>query len=173
MVSGYLFYHLRYEKGRYQKFLPFLIGKWKRLLVPYLFVTIVWVAPITTVMMNLSIQDVVEKYVLGLGAGQLWFLLMLFHVFILFYVLGDFFEKHLIYGVGVVVLLYVVGKIGGLFVPNFFQLRSALSYAPVFWVGFQIRKHHDFVMNWSPRALFIVDVGLFALTQYISLQDSE
>lgn len=45
LVSGYLFYYLRYEKGKYGQFIPFLKQKAKRLLVPYVFVVAVWVIP--------------------------------------------------------------------------------------------------------------------------------
>lgn len=37
LVSGYLFYYLRYEEGKYGQYVPFLLQKAKRLLVPYVF----------------------------------------------------------------------------------------------------------------------------------------
>ena len=47
LVSGYLFYYLRYEKGKYGRYIPFLKQKAKRLLVPYVFAAAVWVIPIS------------------------------------------------------------------------------------------------------------------------------
>ena len=35
LVSGYLFHYLKCEKTKYDRFVPFVINKFKRLLVPY------------------------------------------------------------------------------------------------------------------------------------------
>ena len=48
LASGYLFYYLKIEQGKYEKFQSFLIGKTKRLIVPYVFVCIIWVIPIVS-----------------------------------------------------------------------------------------------------------------------------
>ena len=37
LVSGYIFYYIKYEKGGYQKFTSFIANKAKRLLIPYVF----------------------------------------------------------------------------------------------------------------------------------------
>ena len=38
LASGYIYYHIRYEKGRYDRFIPFVLNKAKRLLIPYYFI---------------------------------------------------------------------------------------------------------------------------------------
>ena len=45
LISGYIFYYIKYENGGYQKYLPFLKNKALRLLVPYMFAAAVCVAP--------------------------------------------------------------------------------------------------------------------------------
>lgn len=49
LVSGYLFCYLKYEKDKYQKFLPFVFNKGKRLIIPYLFVALIWVIPLSLI----------------------------------------------------------------------------------------------------------------------------
>ena len=46
LISGYIFCYIKYERGGYQKYFSFIINKTKRLLVPYLFSSVVWVAPV-------------------------------------------------------------------------------------------------------------------------------
>lgn len=74
-VSGYIFFALRYEFGKYQKFSEFIISKAKRLLIPYVFTAIIWVIPISTYFFNYGITDIIAKYVFAVSPGQLWFYL--------------------------------------------------------------------------------------------------
>ena len=76
LVSGYLFYYLIIEQGSYKKFRPFLIGKVKRLIVPYVFVCIIWVIPIADYFFRYNTIEVLNRYILGTNPNQLWFLLM-------------------------------------------------------------------------------------------------
>ena len=46
LISGYIFYYIKYENDGYQEYLPFLAHKAKRLLVPYAFISVIWVAPV-------------------------------------------------------------------------------------------------------------------------------
>ena len=79
-VSGYLFSYLRLERNKYTDFGSLCLNKTKRLLIPYAFVSLVWVIPFAVVFYKYGIIDIVKKFVLGLGPSQLWFLLMLFGV---------------------------------------------------------------------------------------------
>ena len=47
LVSGYIFYFQKYENGKYGAFKPFVINKAKRLLIPYVFITLIWIIPIS------------------------------------------------------------------------------------------------------------------------------
>lgn len=171
LISGYLFYYLRYEKMRYPHFGPFLMSKVKRLIVPYLFVSIIWVAPIVTYFFNYSWLDLVEKFVLGTSPSQLWFLLMLFTVYAIFYLLGDFINQHFFLGLGVILFLYLLGWIWAYLLPNLYQIQKALQFVPFFWIGFQIRKYDDFALKIPPIILVAADILLFVITQYLDLQE--
>ena len=169
LVSGYLFYYLKIEKEKYDKFIPFATNKFKRLVIPYIFVAVVWVIPIQSIFFDTTVSSVIEKYVLGIAPSQLWFLLMLFSLFMLFYPLSKFFAKHTAIGAVIVLGIYGLSLVGGKLVPNVFQLWSACAYLPLFWIGFKLRQYGTSRVRKIPVLVWIaVDIALFILTQYIS-----
>ena len=89
LISGYIFYFLRKESGRYSDFKSFIINKARRLLVPYFAVSLFWVIPIGCMFYNYTINEVFNQFVLVQSPAQLWFLLMLFNVFMIAFLLLD------------------------------------------------------------------------------------
>lgn len=86
MASGYLFYFLRTEQGKYQgDIISDGTKRAKRLLLPYLATLIAWVIPYDLYFNGFNMRNFVHKFVLGYSPAQLWFLPMLFWVFIIFY----------------------------------------------------------------------------------------
>lgn len=160
LISGYIFYYIKYEKGGYQKYLPFLGNKARRLLVPYVFITVVWAAPIYY--LYLPDADIVSMFVLGTSPSQLWFLLMLFWVFAIFWLISDFTDRHPIWGGLIVCVLYCIG----MFAPSLYCLNRGLQYILFFYCGFIIRKCDlvDCILYKIPSFVYIViDVLLFAV----------
>lgn len=169
LVSGYLFYFLKCEKGKYSSFIPFGVNKVKRLLLPYVFVSVIWVIPFALHYFDYSLLEVIKKYALGISPSQLWFLLMLFFVFMLFYPLTSFFEKHNVSGAIVALAIYGVGMVGSMVLPNVFQILTACQYLPLLWLGFKIRQYGSKNLMKIPSPVWIaVDVLLFILVQYLS-----
>lgn len=85
MASGFLFYCLRTEKGKYAKFEKDILKRGKRLLIPYFCVMLIWVIPFYVYYSGFDLSKIVTKYVLGCAPSQLWFLPMLFLLFVIFY----------------------------------------------------------------------------------------
>ena len=77
-ISGYLFYFLYKEKGKYRDFFPFLAGKFKRLLVPFFVFGLL--IPITCYNQPTLVDFVCNKMVWGEGA-HMWYCAMLFWCF--------------------------------------------------------------------------------------------
>lgn len=84
LISGYIYYHIKYEKKGYPDFREYIRNKSNRLLIPYVSISLFWVIPIGSIFYSYSFYDVIEKYVLGESPSQLWFLLMLFNVFLIY-----------------------------------------------------------------------------------------
>ena len=168
LVSGYLFAYLKYEKNKYKQFVPFAVNKVKRLIVPYIFVALCWVIPIATYFFNYSFMDIVDRYVLGTAPSQLWFLLMLFNVFLIFWLLADFFEKYDFWGMVVVCLFYCLSIVGNKLIPNYYRIWSAFSFSPLFFLGLKIRqKGLSFIYKIPALVWLIVDIAVFVLFKYV------
>lgn len=169
LISGYIFYFIKYEKGGYQDFRFFARKKAKRLIVPYAFVTTIWVAPISTYFFKYGVKDVIEKFLFAIQPAQLWFLWMLFGVFILFYLFSDFFWKYDLLGLFVTVTMYGVGIIGTAAIPNVFQIWTACQYMIFFWLGFKIRQHGSAALYKIPSLVYIlIDLLVYMIYQYLS-----
>ncbi|MBE5887892.1 MAG: acyltransferase [Lachnospiraceae bacterium] len=161
LVSGYIYAYSRFEKGKYVEVYPFVRTKAKRLLVPYIFVALLWAAPIHAYFFKVDISDLVDNYILGKSPAHLWFVLMLFWVF----VLARMIEKH-VYGQASVgflasLFLYAVGEIGPRMVPNLFGFFNACKFFVFFWMGMMIWKYGTEKLERIPTVVYIgVDVFL-------------
>lgn len=168
LISGYIFSYLRIERNRYENYGEFLKIKAKRLLIPYIMVSILWVVPSSSVFIHYDWEDILRCFVLGVEPGQLWFLLMLFGVFAIFYPLTDFFHKNTLYGGLLVFLLYVVGTVGNKIIANYFQIWSVCRYLLFFWIGFKLRQFGTSKIRRIPAYVYvIVDILLFAFVSLI------
>lgn len=172
LVSGYLFYFLKHEIGKYSNFLQFISNKTKRLLIPYTVISLTWAIPFAIYFSQISVEDVVSHYVLGTSPSQLWFLLMLFCVFMIFYPLSTFFQKHNYSGAIVLFLLYGFGLVGAMILPNILQVFRAFTFIPFFWLGFKIRQYGSQLLKKIPTLMWVIaDILLFVVVQLLSGYD--
>lgn len=140
-VSGYLFFYLKNEKKVYKNYGGFALQKIKRLIVPYLIVSLIWAAPIDYYFYRGDFSFFFNKYILGEGPSQLWFLLMLFLIFVLFYPLSNFFKKKL--SIFIIFLSYATYIVGSRFLPNIFQIWNVFKFLPFFYFGYIARMWLD------------------------------
>ena len=162
LASGYLYAYVRFERGSYTKFWSFVGNKALRLLVPYAFVLCAWVFPIAQAFFHYDAKTILQNFVLGKSPAQLWFLPMLFLVFVIVYPLSKLFQKRFWIGLAVVLVAYGIGVLAP--VPNIFQIKRALQFLPMFWIGMQLRqkpctlikKIHPLIWVGAHLLLFVV-----------------
>lgn len=148
LVSGYLYYYLRYEAGKYKDSRKFFLNKFKRLIIPYIFVSLVWVIPFAVYFYHYGISDIFVNYMLGTSPSQLWFLLMLFNVFAVVYPLSDYIAKsRVITVIGLATISYVLGFVVSYISKGIFQIGTSFSYLPYFVIGFLFRKYWSNIKN--------------------------
>jgi peptidoglycan/LPS O-acetylase OafA/YrhL len=164
LAAGYLYSYIRCERGGYKQFLPFVSNKAKRLIVPFFFVLLLWVLPITQVFLKYDLNAILHNMLLAEAPGQLWFLWMLFDVFVIVWPLSRFFQDHFVISALFVICLYTIGFLGGIFFSNVCQIWTALQYMPFFWIGFQLRRRTIRAIKYT-----IVWVGLDILLFLIDL----
>ena len=168
-VSGYLFYYLKVELGKYNTFGALIGNKSKRLLIPYAVVSLIWVIPAYLLFFNPTAFDIIKNYAFAIAPSQLWFVIMLFGVFFLFYPFLKFFEEYSwIYGCLFCLILYGIGVVCSSFVPNVFSLFTTLKYFIFFYFGFAIRKYKcNFLINVPWYLYFALQVALYSLYYFV------
>lgn len=163
LVSGYIFYALKVEQNKYKKYISFIKKKTMRLIVPYIFVTLVWAVPVYIIFWGYDIKRIINNFFLGVSPNQLWFLLMLFWVFVIFWGISNVTDRHPIIGIGLALTLYFVGIITTN-IPNYYNIRTGLQYVIFFCTGFLLRKYDFERLKRFPSVLYIaVDIFLFAI----------
>lgn len=134
-ASGYLFYYLKIERGKYKDTKKDLVKRAKRLIIPYIFTSILWVIPIAIYFFKYTMKDILVKYVLMTAPSQLWFLGMLFLVFAFF----EIFSDKIKISTKSLILVYILttglsltlSKIGIVY----FQISKAMQYILYFYFG--------------------------------------
>lgn len=140
LISGYIFAYLKFECNKYQNFAGFIKNKAKRLLLPYVVVTIVWNVPWDYAFQTESNRIAVSDYLFALSPSQLWFLWMLFGVFVMAYFLAGVMWRKPLFGLVISLALYAISIVGGVFLPNVFQIWYACRFIMLFFAGMMIRK---------------------------------
>lgn len=168
LVSGYIFQYLKYEKDKYQKFLLFIVNKAKRLLVPYVFVAIIWVIPISYALFSYTSKDIIFKYLLCTGPSQLWFLWMLFDIFCFVWIISNWLKNDFI-AIFISCIAWLIGYVCGTRFPNIFCVWTAFNYLPFFILGMKLREKNTCFLYKVPTILFVfMQLVLFVVYQMTS-----
>lgn len=129
--------------GGYSSYKLFLQNKAQRLLIPYVFVAVIWVIPVSILTMKIGVKEIIWKYVLATNPSQLWFLWMLFGVFAIVWPLRNVMSKNLMTGWTVSLVIYAVGVVGNYLLPNVFCIWTACQFVPFFFIGVRIREKEE------------------------------
>lgn len=162
LISGYIFYYMKFEKNNYKCFRQFIIKKIKRLIIPYAFASLTCAIPAFIYYFDCSIKDILTKYILGIDPAQLWFLLMLFFVFAIFWQLSDIAKNKIFITNLILLLLYALSSFASRIIPNVYQVLTSLQYLVYFYLGFLLRKYQNKIKN-------IKYLSLITATIYIIL----
>lgn len=170
LVSGYIYAHLKYEKNKYSDLRLFLKNKFKRLIVPYIFISLFWVIPFHIYFFDTNIKEILIKYFLGNSPSQLWFLLMIFNVFIIAYFIGDIIYSSYIKGIFYSIIIYIIGLVAGRIFPNIYQIITASLFFIYFVIGMLIYKSDLYILKKIHSCFYILlFVILWILKSKISL----
>lgn len=172
-ISGYIFYYLKCERDKYTKFGPFIANKAKRLLVPYVFVSLLWVIPIGLLFYEWDFWTVFKNYALAMRPSQLWFLIMLFGVFVIAWPLTKIFKERNILGVFIALCFWGVSVVGAKYIPNVFGVWTTCAYVVFFYLGFKTRQYSNLNVKRIPFYVWIVlHALLFVISELISGNDN-
>ena len=153
IISGYIFCY-KMMNGDYKNIKIFVTKKIKRLLVPLLFVSVVWAIPIGYLFYKWDISTIFHKFILCESPSQLWFLLMLFEVSILARFTWRILKKNDIYSWAMVFSLWLIGKAGHGFSPNYYVIWTSCEYFLYFYLGITLRQK-DYMTTFMFRYLLV------------------
>lgn len=144
-VSGMVYGLCVDDLGKYRDARRFVKNKAMRLLVPYLFFGLAYVAP---VMVLFGFTDAsyaaycFKDILLGEDPRHLWYLAVLFEVFLLCAAGGRIIRKPgLLPVLGIAALLACASFVSGR-LPGIFQLRNLAHYALHFCLGFAFNRYY-------------------------------
>lgn len=168
LVAGYIFYYIRFETKGYACLRSFLNKKIERLLMPYAFVSVFWVIPISVYFFDYSFIDFVKRFGLAIAPSQLWFLWMLFDVFIMAFTLSDWMHRNDKLSFCFAFGLMALGMICIRVIPNIFCLWTGLCYFIYFLIGFKFRQYGCGLIC-KIRSIYLVIIHLlfYCFTVYI------
>lgn len=161
--SGYIWAYLKMETDKYDDACVVLKKKARRLLVPYLFVGVVWAGPVYCFFYGPV--STVEAFVLGNNPSQLWFLLALFWMFVFVELMWRIRPAFMCkWGIllASAIVTYIFARAVYALPLDLLQVARALDYFPCFLLGALLRQTNT-SRFWriKPAALFAADVALF------------
>ena len=159
-ASGFIFFYLK-SIGKYKNQKEFLKNKCKRLVVPLIITTILWIIPFHIYYYGCNLKSIFHKFILFESPNQLWFLPMLFWIFIFFnisYKKIKFSEKNLI-------VTFILSTLIGGFLSklniNYFNIAKAFSFSIYFYLGGYIFYNLSKFKNKKNILLYIITFILF------------
>ena len=148
MISGYVYGICVLKSKDYASFLLVIRKKFFRLVVPYLFWGVCYVAPIMIVLSLTPLsywQYVKTGILLSLNSRQLWFLAALFIIFILVHGIRCMLERYNNFKsiplyVKIIVFMSIAFMLRHFYIPSYFQLANAVHYLPYFLMGYYAKR---------------------------------
>lgn len=171
VASGYLFALQRYGKGKYRSPRQDIKRRFSKLMVPYFAVSVVWAIPFDVILNGASISEIFRNYVLMIDPAQLWFLVMLFELYIVFYFFSDYIVK-LPISIGLtlgVVVFYSRVFLAQVLPLGIFSLGNMLRYYAFFYMGLIMYSKQALIVN-GKVALGLLSVYILMAVIYLGGQ---
>lgn len=170
-ISGAIYYIVKCRYKRYDSNRKFVKNKFLRLIVPYLFFSLIIVAPISAYLeMNsepVTISTVFNDYILLNNPKYLWFLPTLFLCFLIVQFLFKFINRYRIITIAGLIILYYLGT----HISFNACVNRAMTQISYFHMGFLLA---DLSINkqWRVRLkpTVVLSVLLFIAVLYISVK---
>lgn len=168
MASGFLFYYLRARRAEVNHWAA-IKKRAKRLLLPYLFTSILWVIPIVVYFFKYSAWEIFYKYGLMVSPSQLWYLVMLFGVFVFFEFFGKKLKMNAKYFVVVFIVTTVVGGILSKLNINVFQFAKIAQFVLYFYLGGYIYENRKKISGKQALAMTVGGGLLYGIVVCMSM----
>lgn len=160
-VSGYVFGYQIFGKGKVFGFAELLTGKLKRLILPSVIFSALYILLFTSLIPDRQWGTIVLS--LLSGYAHLWFLPMLFWCFVAAWLL----LRTRLNAMLVMVLLVLLAVFSYLPLP--LQMNMALYYLPFFWAGICLYRHRSALMQWAGKYRYALYASVFVFLVLVYL----
>lgn len=143
--------------GKYEKALPFVANKAKRLLLPYLAFGLVLVAPVVVACGYTEdgfFAYLLKGILLGYDARHLWYLLVLFLLFLTTIPAKPLTKKNPLLVIPFCAVLFLAAN----YVPQIFKLRTTFKYTLFFYLGVCADHYYPFLESLAKKLRFVLPV---------------
>lgn len=166
-LAGYLFYYTCLKK---RKITNFVKDKFSRLIIPFAFVSLLWVIPLKMILevpgfTILNYFELAFKNVLLLSStGHLWFLITLFLIFLIYFIIDKIFDltktntRGKIVDISIVFITLLIVLNYTFFKEIIFQTAFLRVFAYLFWfyLGFLLCKYFALGKNENTHKMWWV-----------------
>lgn len=150
-ISGVCFYY-SVKKHKYinrQSILNGIVGKSKRLLIPFVFIALFWMIPIRIICRytswnNLNFMQIFTRVFLGKDSGHLWFLPTLFLIFVISFAILPRINKKL-FDILILIIALCLSVMSHM-IPAILFLNNTASSLYWFILGYEFCKYYKY--NW-------------------------
>lgn len=164
-LSGAI-YSIQKEKGKYMDNFSFLRIKIKRLLVPYILISLCFVLPTMCFVWNIKepFNYYYNNYVLARDSRHLWFLLMLFYVFVILNPIERQIRTHKRLSC---LLFFVCSYFISSYIPNVFGVHFFFKYVFWFYFGYLFERNKHIIISFLDK-LWVFFFLYLAFAYYFS-----
>ena len=155
LISGFIYSYIIDNMNSYSQSLKFIKKKATRLLLPYYFVTIIWLLPIHYFIYGDIDKVLIARYLMG-GGEQLWFMYMLFFVFIIFHFTYTYVKKHIVIECIYIFAAYISGCHLEWEHLNYLQVAVSLKYMLYFWIGYKFWNYRRLILLYNKFVIFLL-----------------
>lgn len=162
-ISGMIYGLCIDDYNKYNDTKLFIKNKAKRLLIPFLFFGICYVAPVMY-LFRFTNQSFIKYCISGIllvkNARHLWYVVVLFEVFIL----CALFKKRIQNThFSIMIIILMILSLLSSRMPISLQISSLFYYAPFFYLGYELNKHYDDVIKILKNPIFMIVVFVLQL----------
>ena len=172
-LSGFLFYYTIQKKSFFEIF----INKFKRLIIPFISIAILWLFPIRYIInynsyQNRSIVEIFIDIFTGVDCGHLWYLASLFFIFIICFVVvkgTNLIFKNKKLNSSMLFFIFFMFSYFSYLIPEqcgLIFLRNAVYNSIYFILGFIINENHWFKNNSQFSKIILLFPSLLLLFVY-------
>lgn len=159
-ISGAVFNYTT-SNGEYENFHALIKKKALRLMVPYLFVGLLYMIPIRMVIAyykGVSYKSLVIDFLTTIGSGHLWYLYVLFILTIIFWFLKPIIKEK---NYRIILLMAIVLYFISPRLPIIFLVGATAHFFIYFYLGYLFQENEEKVLKCFQRVSYLMIIYVF------------